>query len=206
MHATAVMDMPTDGTMDSEDATELGESTDSLGGSAVWYIEVASPIGMLVVTNESDAVTGLYMESHRHGPINRGSWILDARRERAALNLARRQLNEYFGGTRQTFELPLAAQGTAVQKDVWRALTQIPYGETRSYGEIAKQLGKPKASRAIGAANGRNPISIIVPCHRVIGSDGSLTGFGGGIERKQWLLAHEARVKGATASSIEGLR
>ena len=141
MHATAVMDMPMDGTMDSEDEGELAASTDSLGGGAVWYIEVASPIGVLVVTNESDSVTGLYMESHRHGPINRGGWILDSRRERAALNLARRQLIEYFEGTRQVFELPLAAQGTAVQKDVWRALAQIPYGETRSYGEIARQLG-----------------------------------------------------------------
>ena len=206
MHATAVMDMPLDGTMNSEDEGELAALTDSLGGGAVWYIEVATPIGILVVTNEGDWVTGLYMESHRHGPINRGGWILDARRERAALNLARRQLIEYFEGTRQVFELPLAAQGTAVQKDVWRALSEIPYGETRSYGEIARQLGKPKASRAIGAANGRNPIAIVVPCHRVIGFDGSLTGFGGGIERKQWLLAHEARVKGAGASSIEGLR
>ena len=206
MHATAVMDMPMDGTMDSESEGELAASTDGLGGGPVWYIEVASPIGILVVTNESDSVTGVYMESHRHGPINRGGWILDSRRERAALNMARRQLNEYFAGTRQTFELPLAAPGTAVQKEVWRALSEIPYGETRSYGEIARLLGKPKASRSIGAANGRNPISIIVPCHRVIGSDGSLTGFGGGIERKQWLLAHEARVRAAGASSIDGLR
>ncbi len=206
MHATAVMDMPMEPAMDSETPSELTASTDSSGGGAVWYIEVASPIGILVVTSDGNSVTGLYMESHRHGPINRGGWILDTRCERSALNLARRQLHEYFDGTRQSFELPLAAQGTAVQREVWQALTQIPYGETRSYGEIARQLGKPKASRAIGAANGRNPISIIVPCHRVIGSDGSLIGFGGGIERKQWLLAHEARVRGAGADSMEQLR
>ena len=206
MHATAVMDRPTDDMMESEYENDRAASTNAPGRGALWFIEVASPIGILVVTNEGDSVTGLYMESHRHGPINRGGWILDSRRERAALNLARRQLTEYFEGTRQAFELPLAALGTAVQKSVWHALGGIPYGETRSYGEIAKQLGKPKASRAIGAANGRNPISIIVPCHRVIGSDGSLTGFGGGIERKQWLLAHEARVKGAGAISIAEFR
>ena len=175
--------------------------TDSLGGRAVWYIEVASPIGILVVTNEGDSVTGLYMESHKYGPVNRGAWILDTRRERAALNLARRQLDEYFEGTRQVFALPLAAPGTSLQKQVWKTLGEIPYGETRSYGAIAKHLGKPKASRAIGAANGRNPISIIVPCHRVIGANGSLTGFGGGIGRKQWLLAHEARVRGEGSRS-----
>lgn len=210
MHATALIDISMDDTaedmMHSEVKYELTAPAGSSDSGAIWYTEVDSPIGVLVVTNEGDAITGLYMETHRHGPINRGDWKLDTRGEREPLNMARQQLNEYFAGTRVNFELPLAAQGTVVQKEVWRALTEIPYGETRSYGEIARQLGKPKASRAIGAANGRNPISIIVPCHRVIGSDGSLTGFGGGIERKQWLLAHEARVRGAGASSIEDLR
>lgn len=205
MHATDLMDIP-ECTTASDTDHELFMTSDSQAGGAVWYIEAQSPIGVLVVTNEGDSITGLYMDSHRHGPINRAGWILDVHREREALNMAREQLDEYFVGTRTTFQLPLAAQGTAVQKEVWWALTQIPYAETRSYGDIARQLGKPKASRAIGAANGRNPISIIVPCHRVIGSDGSLTGFGGGIERKQWLLAHEARVRGAGASSIDGLR
>ncbi len=206
MHATAQMDIPAEFTTASDTDHALFMTPDSQAGGAVWYIEVQSPIGVLVVTNETDSITGLYMESHRHGPINRGAWILDVHRERAALNMARAQLQEYFAGTRTQFELRLAAQGTDVQKDVWHALSLIPYGETRSYGEIARQLGKPKASRAIGSANGRNPISIIVPCHRVIGSDGSLTGFGGGIARKQWLLAHEARVRTERASSIEDLR
>lgn len=206
MHAIALMDIPAEFKVTPESKHNLATMIESSMAGAVWYIEVLSPIGMLVVTNEGDAVTGLYMESHRHGPINRGNWILDVLGERDALVKAREQLNEYFAGSRTAFDLPLAAQGTAVQKEVWHALTQIPFGETRSYGEIARQLGKPKASRAIGAANGRNPISIIVPCHRVIGADGSLTGFGGGLERKQWLLAHEARVRGATASSIEELR
>ncbi len=103
----------------------------------------------------------------------------------------RRQLSEYFAGSRRTFELPLRLQGTAFQQTVWRRLTEIPYGDTWSYGQLAARIGKPGASRAVGLANGRNPIAILVPCHRVIGADGSLTGYGGGLERKQWLLAHE---------------
>ncbi|WP_417328912.1 methylated-DNA--[protein]-cysteine S-methyltransferase [Halomonas cupida] len=105
----------------------------------------------------------------------------------------RTQLEEYFAGHRQQFDLPLDAAGTDFQQQVWQALSRIPYGETRSYGELAEGLGRKGAQRAIGAANGRNPIAIIVPCHRVIGSDGSLTGYAGGIGRKQWLLAFEAQ-------------
>lgn len=101
------------------------------------------------------------------------------------------QLAEYFAGERRVFELPLAPSGTGFQKLVWRALLAIPYGETRSYGAIAHAIGRPAASRAVGAANGRNPIAIIVPCHRVIGSSGDLTGYGGGIPAKRWLLDHE---------------
>lgn len=185
-------------------AERIGEA--ALSKTGVWYVEIESPIGPLTITTDGDAVTGLYMESHRHGPVDRGRWIFDAHNEQSVLRIARRQLDEYFAGNRIKFELPLGAVGTTVQKSVWRALSEIPYGETRTYGEIARTIGNPKASRAVGAANGRNPISIIVPCHRVIGSDGSLTGFGGGLERKQWLLAHEARVKGASADSIDGLR
>jgi len=110
------------------------------------------------------------------------------------LTRAARQLAEYFAGTRRTFDLPLAftTRATPFQQKVWRALLTIPFGETRSYGEIAAQIGSPRAVRAVGAANGRNPISIIAPCHRVIGSNGDLTGFGGGMEAKAWLLAHES--------------
>lgn len=103
-----------------------------------------------------------------------------------------KQLREYFTGKRKAFALPLAVDGTVFQKRVWTALQKIPYGETRSYGELAKSIGSPKACRAVGGANGKNPLSIVVPCHRVIGSDGSLTGFGGGIRRKQILLAIES--------------
>lgn len=177
-----------------------------VSNATIWYIEVESPIGQLVVASSGGAITGLYMESHRHGPVDRGSWILDSQHEQPVLVMARQQLTEYFAGDRVTFDLPLGAVGTEVQQSVWRALSDIPFGETRTYGGIAKTIGNPKASRAVGSANGRNPISIIVPCHRVIGSDGSLTGFGGGIERKRWLLAHEARVRSATADSIDGLR
>jgi methylated-DNA-[protein]-cysteine S-methyltransferase len=101
------------------------------------------------------------------------------------------QLCEYFAGTRREFDLPLRMQGTEFQRRVWRSLTEIRYGETWSYGQLARRIDNPHASRAVGLANGSNPIAIVVPCHRVIGADGSLTGFGGGIERKRWLLAHE---------------
>jgi methylated-DNA-[protein]-cysteine S-methyltransferase len=102
------------------------------------------------------------------------------------------QLAEYFAGSRRTFELPLAPKGTDFQRRVWQALAGIPYGETRCYAEIAEQLGCKGGQRAVGAANGRNPLAIVVPCHRVIGSNGRLTGYAGGIDRKQWLLAHES--------------
>lgn len=103
------------------------------------------------------------------------------------------QLQEYFGGKRKTFDLELAPRGTEFQLAVWNALVAIPYGDTISYSELAHRIGKPAAVRAVGAANGANPIPVIIPCHRVIGANGSLTGYGGGIERKQWLLAHEGR-------------
>ena len=109
------------------------------------------------------------------------------------LREARRQLEEYFAGHRREFDLPLRLHGTQFQRRVWDVLTEIPYGVTWSYGQLAKRIDHPNASRAVGLANGRNPISILVPCHRVIGANGSLTGYGGGLDRKQWLLAHEGR-------------
>ena len=114
----------------------------------------------------------------------------------AALGAAKRQLVEYFDGTRRDFDLPLAPHGTAFQCRVWEALRRISYGETISYGELARRIGKPTASRAVGAANGRNPLAIVVPCHRVIGADGTLTGYGGGLPVKQALLSLERRVAG----------
>jgi len=115
------------------------------------------------------------------------------------LQLARRQLDEYFARTRTSFDLPLDAEGTAFERRVWDLLRAIPYGTTTSYGELARRLGEPKDARAVGAANGKNPIPIIVPCHRVIGANGDLTGFGGGLERKRWLLEHEGALLGLGA-------
>lgn len=112
------------------------------------------------------------------------------------LALAARQLDEYFAGERREFDLPLAPRGTGFQERVWRALLAIPFGVTRSYGELARTIGRPSASRAVGAANGKNPIAIIVPCHRVIGANGTLTGYGGGLPIKRWLLEHEAKLAG----------
>ena len=147
-----------------------------------------SPIGRLLLTSDGSALTGLYMEPSRKARSTEG-WTQDV--TVAPLSAAVRQLTEYFAGTRRVFDLPLCPQGTDFQRRVWRELTEIPYGETRSYGELAKRIDSPSASRAVGLANGRNPISILVPCHRVIGADGSLTGYGGGLDRKRWLLAHE---------------
>ncbi|MYN64230.1 MAG: methylated-DNA--[protein]-cysteine S-methyltransferase [Acidobacteria bacterium] len=114
----------------------------------------------------------------------------------AALHAAKRQLVEYFDGTRRDFDLPLAPDGTAFQCQVWEELRRISYGKTISYGELARRIGKPTASRAVGAANGRNPLAIVVPCHRVVGADGTLTGYGGGLSVKQALLSLERRVAG----------
>jgi methylated-DNA-[protein]-cysteine S-methyltransferase len=147
-----------------------------------------SPIGRLLLTTDGTALTGLYMEPSRKAQSTEG-WLED--RTAAPLAQALQQLDEYFAGKRREFDLPLRLNGTAFQQRVWRELTEIPYGETWSYGQLAKRIDKPSASRAVGLANGRNPISILVPCHRVIGADGSLTGYGGGLARKQWLLAHE---------------
>ena len=155
------------------------------------HLVVDSPCGPLTLVAEGDALRGLYMHQQRHRPADltfgepsAGAGIFDR---------TRAQLEEYFAGTRREFDLPLAFRGTPFQQAVWTALLDIPYGETASYGELAQLLGKPSAARAVGLANGKNPISIIVPCHRVIGSTGSLTGYGGGLERKEYLLGFERR-------------
>jgi len=150
------------------------------------YSTLTTPIGELVITADPDgAVTSLHLPNH---PPDTTGW----ERDDALLDPARRQLAEYFAGERTAFDLPLRPAGAEFQKQVWDALLRIPYGETASYGEIARELGHPTASRAVGAANGRNPIAIIVPCHRVIGSDGSLTGYAGGLDCKRALLDLEA--------------
>ena len=167
-----------------------------------YYSEYASPIGTITLRASERGLTGLYMETHRHAPTDsqRVFW----QRDDARFAAARAQLDEYFAGTRTVFDLPLDAAGiggTAFQKRVWAALAEIPHGKTISYGELARRIGQPTAVRAVGLANGRNPISIIVPCHRVIGAGGSLTGYGGGMERKRSLLRLETRLLAGVASS-----
>jgi methylated-DNA-[protein]-cysteine S-methyltransferase len=154
-----------------------------------WYDIVNSPVGRILLTGDEGALRGLYLlDAGEHSAAIRPEWT----RREGMFPVAARQLAEYFAGTRTEFDLPLAPHGTRFQLAVWAELTRIPYGSTVSYGAVAAALGKsPVASRAVGLANGRNPISIIVPCHRVIGADGSLTGYGWGVDRKDWLLRHE---------------
>src|SRR4051794_17628592 len=150
----------------------------------IFFTTQQSPVGELTLVGDGDALSGLYMTEHRHRPpLPPG-----ARRENTAFTPVREQLDEYFAGERIEFDLPLRMEGSPFQREVWSALQGIPYGETVSYGELARRIGRPEASRAVGLANGRNPISIVVPCHRVIGASGSLTGYGGGVERKRFLL------------------
>jgi methylated-DNA-[protein]-cysteine S-methyltransferase len=156
-----------------------------------------SPIGPLLLTADDGGLTRLYMEVRKHGPDEvQPEW----RRDDSAFTEACHQLDEYFAGERTEFDLPLNPAGTPFQLRVWEALKTIPYGQIRSYGEIAEQIGRPGAARAVGLANGRNPISIVVPCHRVIGASGALTGYGGGLQRKQYLLDLETRVSAGQAT------
>ncbi|MGF7237680.1 MAG: methylated-DNA--[protein]-cysteine S-methyltransferase [Frankia sp.] len=148
---------------------------------------VDSPIGELLLTRNEHGLTGLFMISGSHAPP-----AAEGVRDPAAFRDVTAQLAAYFAAELTEFDLPLAPTGSPFQLEVWAALRTIPYGETRSYIDIARQIGKPSGSRAVGLANGRNPISIIVPCHRVIGADGSLTGYGGGLENKRTLLDLES--------------
>jgi len=151
---------------------------------------VDSPIGRMMLVGSDEALEGLFMEPHHE--------VADSREDPAAFRRVTAQLEAWFAGERSDFDVPIAPRGTPFQLGVWQALREIPYGTTAGYGELAARLGNPKASRAVGLANGRNPISVIVPCHRVIGANGRLTGYAGGLERKRWLLSHEAAVSGHT--------
>jgi methylated-DNA-[protein]-cysteine S-methyltransferase len=151
------------------------------------FTTMPSPVGELLLTGEDGCLTGLYMPSDRyarHAAANPGP----ARRDDAGFAAARRQLEEYFAGERSSFGLPVAPAGTHFQQAVWRELQRIGYGTTITYAELAARIGRPTAIRAAGAANGANPVSIVIPCHRVIGSNGTLTGYGGGLEAKRFLL------------------
>jgi len=143
---------------------------------------VPAPFGEVLVAKEDGVVVEIRFRR----------FDIDGMRDDDAVADVAAQLDEYFRGERRTFDLSLAPRGMEFQQDVWRALQRIPYGATRSYAEVAREIGRPAAVRAVGAANGANPIPIVIPCHRVVGSDGSLTGFGGGIETKRWLLALES--------------
>ncbi|GAB2576327.1 methylated-DNA--[protein]-cysteine S-methyltransferase [Dyella jejuensis] len=163
----------------------------TLDHDTIWYDDMSTPIGMLRLVADAQGLREVAFENSRHQKPTATHCIYQCNK----LDFARRQLDEYFAGVRQIFELPLHPLGTPFQLAVWRALAEIPYGTTASYAEVARRIGQPQAVRAVGAANGCNPIPIIVPCHRVIGSDGSLTGFGGGLPTKRFLLAWEDRVR-----------
>jgi methylated-DNA-[protein]-cysteine S-methyltransferase len=156
---------------------------------SLYYTELDSPVGTLLLRGNGAALIGLHMHDQKYRP----DLPPECERNDAMFRDVREQLQAYFAGKLHRFDVPLAGEGTEFQKTVWRALLDIPFGVTQTYGELAKRVGNANASRAVGLANGRNPIGIIVPCHRVIGANGSLTGYAGGLERKQWLLAHEQR-------------
>jgi methylated-DNA-[protein]-cysteine S-methyltransferase len=153
------------------------------------FTEIDTPTGKLHLIANEAALVGIFWQAEDYSSAELENATRDDRHP--ILMRAVEQLNEYFAGKRTAFDLPLDPKGTEFQKKVWMALRGIPFGQTASYGQIAKRIGMPTASRAVGAANGRNPLPIIVPCHRVIGANGTLTGFGGGLDRKEWLLKHE---------------
>jgi methylated-DNA-[protein]-cysteine S-methyltransferase len=155
----------------------------------VHYSLFPSPVGELLLTATDTALTAVYFPGPRSPIPWVEGWVGGVPND--VLDLTQRQLTEYFARKRTSFGVPLDAAGTDFEHKVWNVLRRIPYGTTTTYGRIARQLGDVKATRAVGAANGKNPIPIIVPCHRVIGANGDLTGFGGGLDRKRWLLEHE---------------
>jgi methylated-DNA-[protein]-cysteine S-methyltransferase len=154
----------------------------------VVYTYLESPIGPLLLAGDGTRLSTVGFPTGKGRVAPRDGW----QRDDDQFTKARAQLSAYFAGALRAFDLELMPAGSPFQLAVWQALTAIPYGATMSYGELAGRIGRPSASRAVGAANGANPIPIIVPCHRVIGASGALTGFGGGIDTKRWLLAHEA--------------
>ncbi|WP_342380563.1 methylated-DNA--[protein]-cysteine S-methyltransferase [Myxococcus stipitatus] len=164
--------------------------------SKVLYRHIESPVGVLLIAGNDAGLRLIEFQSPRHPTPRTEDW---QEGDHAVLRDTQQQLGEYFAGRRRGFDLPLAPQGTEFQLQVWRELANIPFGGTISYAELALRLDKPTATRAVGAANGRNPIPIVLPCHRVIGTDGSLTGFGGGLPTKQFLL----RLEGVLPRQVE---
>jgi methylated-DNA-[protein]-cysteine S-methyltransferase len=166
------------------------------------HVIIESPIGPLTLVAADGMLTGLYLDAPGSGSARDEprAEVLGAPGDPAGepFSAAAAQLSAYFAGERTGFTLPLAPAGTPFQRRVWAALREIPYGETWSYGQLASKIGNPTAARAVGLANGRNPIAVVIPCHRVIGSDGSLTGYGGGLDRKRYLLDLEANIRQLT--------
>jgi methylated-DNA-[protein]-cysteine S-methyltransferase len=157
--------------------------------ASTWHSRFVTPLGVMRATTDGRSILVLAFDA----PVDEAIAAVPEA-PRTLLDSLRQQLDEYFAGRRTAFELPLAPAGTPFQRDVWRALCTVPYGQTASYAQIALQVGSPSAVRAVGAANGRNPIAIVIPCHRIIGSNGTLTGYAGGLDRKRRLLALEAPV------------
>jgi methylated-DNA-[protein]-cysteine S-methyltransferase len=156
----------------------------------VFVTRMTSPFGDILLTGDGEQLSAIWIEGQRWAPAVGADW----RHVAAPFVQATGQLREYFAGTRRTFDLPLRLSGTPFQHEVWAALSQIPFGETRAYGAIAAALGRPRGARAVGAANGRNPFCIVVPCHRLTGADGRLVDYAAGVDVKRRLLEHEARV------------
>ena len=169
---------------------------------AAHHRRIPTPLGPLTLVGDADALTGLYFPAHWTNP-DRDAWGIE---DDGAFAHAERELAEYFAGERTRFTVPIRLTGTSFQRDVWALLQETPHGETTTYRELAAALGRPGHARAVGAAVRTNPISVIVPCHRVLGSSGALTGYAGGLERKAFLLAHEgARVARATSAPPAGI-
>jgi methylated-DNA-[protein]-cysteine S-methyltransferase len=169
---------------------QLADVSAQLSDTAIMrYTQIDSPVGPLLLVADDVGLRQILFVNGRHPARPAPEWTPDAR----PLEETARQLRSYFAGEREQFDLPLAPEGTKFQQEVWHRLCEIPYGETVSYGELARRIGNPKASRAVGLANGSNPLPIVIPCHRVIGSNGKLTGYGGGLPIKEKLLALEKK-------------
>ena len=170
--------------------------------TTTYYSYFDSPLGQLLVRGDGHFVTGLFMPHHKGWRGPDASW----QRSEAAFTTVRDQLAEFFAGERQRFDVPVKLVGTPFQQRVWQELTRIPFGTTITYSQLAQRIGQPSACRAVGHANGRNPISIIVPCHRVIGASGKLTGYAGGLNQKQWLLDWERRTASTKSGHLSNAR
>jgi methylated-DNA-[protein]-cysteine S-methyltransferase len=169
--------------------TAMKETKRTGTGPVNHYSVLKSPVGGLMLVADASALTGVYFADRDHIPAERKHWILDP--QHPVLRRAEQELNEYFAGKRKTFSVPLRPKGTEFQQKVWREIARVPHGETATYSDLAKGAGSPAAVRAAGTSTGRNPIAIIVPCHRIIGKDGTLCGFAGGLDKKRFLLALE---------------